>query len=102
MCHDRLDGDEIDLNHEHIGRMLGVRRATITDTVHVLQGTGAIRNTRGHFVVRDRPSLERLAGDSYGFAEKRYCAFVAPFGKTAPEVARQASAYVTVPHEGSC
>lgn len=100
MCHDRVDGDEIDLNHDHIGRMLGVRRATITDTVHVLQGAGAIRNTRGHFVVRDRISLERLAGDSYGFAETRYCAFVAPFGKT-PRT-NKTSAYVSVPHAGSC
>jgi len=102
MCHDRVDGDEIDLNHDHIGRMLGVRRATITDTVHILQGAGAIRNTRGHFVVHDRASLEALAGDSYGFAEMQYCAFVAPFGKTAPKAARHLSAYVTVPQAASC
>jgi CRP-like cAMP-binding protein len=81
MCHDRIDGDEIRLMHEHIGRMLGVRRATVTDTLHVLEGRLAIRNTRGSIVVRDRRVLEELAGHSYGFAEAHYRRLIGPFGR---------------------
>ena len=81
MCHDRIDGDEIKLLHQHIGRMLGVRRATVTDGLHRLEGCRAIRSTRGRIRVRDRVLLEHLAGDSYGFAEKHYRTQIGPFGK---------------------
>jgi CRP-like cAMP-binding protein len=81
MCHDRIDGDEIRLIHENIGRMLGVRRATVTDTLHLLEGRMAIRNTRGRILVRNRGLLEELAGDSYGFAEAHYRRVIGPFGR---------------------
>jgi CRP-like cAMP-binding protein len=81
MCHDWIEGDEICLIHEHIGRMLGVRRATVTDTLHLLEGRLAIRSTRGRIVVRDRKVLEDLAGPSYGFAEAHYRQVIGPFGR---------------------
>lgn len=82
MCHDRIDGDEIMLIHEHLGRMLGVRRATVTDRLHVLEGQGAIRNRRGRITIRDRALLEISAGMSYGFAEQHYQRLIGPFGKS--------------------
>jgi CRP-like cAMP-binding protein len=81
MCHDRVDADEIRLGHDLIGRMLGVRRATVTDTLHVLEGHRAIKCSRGRIVIRDREQLEQLAGDSYGYAEVHYRRAVGPFGK---------------------
>jgi len=87
MCHDRLDGDEICLVHERIGRMLGVRRATVTDSLHVLEGRLAIRNTRGRILVRDRELLEEIAGESYGFAEAHYRRLIGPFGRAGGEAA---------------
>jgi CRP-like cAMP-binding protein len=79
MCHDRVDGDEIRLSHDHIARMLGVRRATVTEAVHLLEGRLAIKNTRGLIQVRDRHVLEGLAADSYGFAEAHYRRLIGPF-----------------------
>jgi len=81
MCHDRINGDEINLIHQDVGRMLGVRRATITDTLHIMEGLGALRNTRGRIVLRDRERLEQLAGGTYGFAESEYRDLIRPFGK---------------------
>lgn len=81
MNHDRLEGDKIKLTHEQLGIMLGVRRATVTDTLHVLEGKGLIRSTRGVIVVRDRVQLLALAGESYGAAETEYARFIAPFAK---------------------
>lgn len=83
MCHDRLDGDEIHLAHELIGRMLGVRRATVTDTLHILEGEGALTGRRGCIIVRSREKLEELAGDAYGFPETQYSRLIVPFGKHA-------------------
>lgn len=81
MCHDRIDGDEIKLRHENIGRMLGVRRATVTDTLHILEGDGALKNRRGCILIRNRILLEELASESYGFAEDQYRQLIGPFGK---------------------
>jgi CRP-like cAMP-binding protein len=81
MNHDRLEGDRIDLTHEQLGVMLGVRRATVTDTLHRLEGEGLIRSTRGKIDVRDRARLLAVAGESYGAAETEYARFIAPFSK---------------------
>lgn len=81
MNHDRLEGDRIKLTHEQLGVMLGVRRATVTDTLHVLEGIGVIRSTRGVIEVLDRPRLLALAGESYGAAETEYARFITPFAK---------------------
>lgn len=81
MCHDRLEGDEIDLTHKVLASMLGVRRASVTDGLHSLEGEHVIRNRRGRIVISDRTKLKRLAGEGYGHAEAHYSRTIAPFGK---------------------
>jgi hypothetical protein len=70
--------------------MLGVRRASVTDALHILEGEGALRGGRGCIILRDRQKLEDLAGDAYGFPEAQYSRLIAPFGKmlAVPEVRR--------------
>lgn len=82
MCHDRLDGDQIELTHEFMAMMLAVRRSGVTVTLHTLEGTGAIRASRGLVTVRNRERLEEIAGPSYGGAEAEYSRLIAPFGKS--------------------
>ena len=72
LYHDRVESDEIAMTHEELGNMLGVRRASITSALHVLEGENAIKGFRGRIVVRDRAALEALAGATYGFAEAEY------------------------------
>lgn len=79
MCHDRLEGDELALTHEFIGMMLGVRRSSVTVSLHVLEGMGAVRSTRGLIVVLDRERLIDLAGETYGQPEAEYRRIVGPF-----------------------
>lgn len=81
MNHDRISGDDIPITHSQIGVMLGVRRATVTDALHILEGEAAIRCTRGQISVRDRAGLRRLAGESYGSPEAEYRQLIAPFGR---------------------
>ncbi|MBX9860720.1 MAG: Crp/Fnr family transcriptional regulator [Sphingomonas sp.] len=61
MLHDRIDGDEIAIKHSELGMLLNLRRATITDCLHILEGERALRCTRGHIAIRDRAMLEAFA-----------------------------------------
>ena len=81
MFHDRMTGDEIDLTHRTIAGMLGIRRASVTNGLHTLEGLHVIRNQRGRIVIRDRAGLRRIAGEAYGHFEAHYSQSIAPFGK---------------------
>ena len=72
MSQDRMGGDELPLTHEFLSLMLGVRRASVTDALHTLEGEGAIKATRARIQVRDRRKLEAIAGHSYGLPEAEY------------------------------
>ncbi len=82
MCHDRLEGDEIPLTHELMAMMISAQRSGVTVTLHMLEGAGMIRSTRGLATIRERPKLLALAGSAYGVPEARYRALIGPFGKS--------------------
>ncbi|HWT07373.1 MAG TPA: Crp/Fnr family transcriptional regulator, partial [Xanthomonadales bacterium] len=65
MTHDRVGRSDFPLTHEVLATMLGVRRAGVSIAAAALQGTGAIRYTRGRFSVVDRGSLELAACECY-------------------------------------
>ncbi len=71
MSQDRL-GDELPLTHEFLGLMLGVRRPSVTDALHVLEGKRAIKSERSLITVRNRQLLEEIAAGSYGIPEAEY------------------------------
>jgi CRP-like cAMP-binding protein len=72
MCHDRLEGDDLALTHEFLALMLGVRRPGVTDELHKIEGTLAIKATRGNIHIRNRNRLEEIAGACYGVPEAEY------------------------------
>src|SRR5215208_5918946 len=78
MCHDRVDGNNLPLTHEFVSLMLGVRRAGVTEALHVLEGRGMINVSRGGIVVRDRTQLEENAKGSYGVPEAEYARLIGP------------------------
>lgn len=71
MSQDRLGG-ELPLTHDFLALMLGVRRPSVTDALHKLEGTGAIKAERSLILVRDRKKLEEIAGQAYGIPEREY------------------------------
>ncbi|TDK37611.1 Crp/Fnr family transcriptional regulator [Rhizobium deserti] len=71
MCDDRL-GVELPLTHEFLALMLGVRRPSVTDSLHVLEGQQLITATRGRITIRNRRRLEEAAGEAYGMSEREY------------------------------
>jgi CRP-like cAMP-binding protein len=72
MAHDRLDRDDLNLTHEFLAIMLGVRRPGVTVALHVLEGVHAIRSRRGLVTISDREKLKSIAGAAYGAAESAY------------------------------
>lgn len=72
MCHDRVEGDLLNLTHEFMSVMLGVRRSGVTVGTQILEGNGLIRAKRGAITILDRAGLEEEARGSYGVPEAEY------------------------------
>ncbi|WP_296020750.1 helix-turn-helix domain-containing protein [uncultured Agrobacterium sp.] len=72
MVHDRVPGGTVRLTHQYLSVMLGVRRSSVTDTLHILEGERLIRSNRGSIEIRDKRGLIAAAGESYGAPEAEY------------------------------
>jgi CRP-like cAMP-binding protein len=57
MTHDLAQSDELEMPHEFISNMLGVRREGVTMAARRLQEMGMISYVRGHIRILDRPQL---------------------------------------------
>ena len=78
-------GDDLNVTHESIAVMLGVRRPGVTVALQTLESMGLIRGARARTRIVDRAGLEQLADGAYGVAEKEYRRLIGPFGKSAPD-----------------
>jgi CRP-like cAMP-binding protein len=65
MAHDRIDCDEMFLTHEFLSLMLGVCRASITDTLRVLAAYDLIAIKRGTIAILDRVRLQKSSKGAY-------------------------------------
>jgi CRP-like cAMP-binding protein len=65
MAHDRIDGDQMFLTHEFLSLMLGVRRASITDTLRILAEDDLIAIKRGTIAILDRVRLQKSSKGAY-------------------------------------
>lgn len=72
MVHDRVPGDEFDLTQDFLSQMLGVRRATVSETASQFQQAGLISYSRGRIAIVDRPGLERVVCECYGIIRSTY------------------------------
>jgi CRP-like cAMP-binding protein len=57
--------DALQVTHENISQMLGVRRESVTQAAGKLQAVGAIGNGRGHIVLKNREGLRAMACECY-------------------------------------
>jgi CRP-like cAMP-binding protein len=65
MYQDRVHMKDVPLTHEFLARLLGVRRASVTDVLHPLQEAGLISYRRGKITVVDRDRLEAASCECY-------------------------------------
>lgn len=71
-AHDRVEGDEIALTHQFLGRALGVRRAGVTTAMGRLEEAGMIHRGRGRIMIIDRARLEHEVCDCYRAISSEY------------------------------
>lgn len=69
MANDRVGGDSLDITHEFLSIMLGVRRAGVTVALKDLVAKDIIAMSRSKIQIVDRAGLQRIAGDIYGVPE---------------------------------
>jgi CRP-like cAMP-binding protein len=72
MSSDGVGSDEVGLTHEYLAVMLGVRRASVTETACRLRERGLIEYTRGSIRIREREALEGAACECYGRVKAEY------------------------------
>ena len=69
---DRLAGSDLAMTQDSIARMLGVRRAGITEAAGRLRREGLLELERGHVRVNDRAALEARACECYSVIRDQY------------------------------
>ena len=72
MTRDRTQSDELELTHEFLARMLGVRRVGVTVAAGNLQREGLIAYSRGRIAILDPGKLEKRACECYAVVKKLY------------------------------
>jgi CRP-like cAMP-binding protein len=72
MTRERMQSDEVELTHEYLARMLGVRRVGVTVAAGNLQRRGLIAYSRGHIAILDPAGLEAAACECYAVVKARY------------------------------
>lgn len=69
LVHNRVEGNVLKLTHEFVSQMLGVRRASVTETLRRFEDAGMVRTRRGAIEIVDRQALEARACECYGIIE---------------------------------
>jgi CRP-like cAMP-binding protein len=79
---DRLSHEHLDITHEQISNILGVRREGVTQAARKFQSANAINYSRGHMKILDRGILEEGACECYQVFKKELARlFDRPHGK---------------------
>lgn len=69
---DRHDRPNLQMTHEWMSQLLGVRREAVSLAAAKLMKDGLIRYSRGHIHVLDRHGLEDRACECYGVVKQQY------------------------------
>ncbi|MGB9178629.1 MAG: Crp/Fnr family transcriptional regulator [Pyrinomonadaceae bacterium] len=72
MFYDRVRTDEFELKQEFMAKMLGVRRASVSEIANKLQEMELIRYQRGRFTILDRKGLEEFTCECYPAIKEKF------------------------------
>lgn len=71
MAHDRNGSHSLPLTHESLSELLGCRRASVTDSLSLLEHAGVIHCGRGHISILDHSRLAEQTCECYASLIKR-------------------------------
>lgn len=69
---DRAGSDELNITHDFLAQMLGVRRASVTEVLRPLQEEGLIRASRGKVMILDAQRLADSSCECYRVIRSEY------------------------------
>jgi CRP-like cAMP-binding protein len=72
LTHDRVGTDEFSLTQQFLAQMLGMRRATVSETAGALQDAGIIKYAYGRITIVDRARLEAAACECYRIVRSEF------------------------------
>jgi CRP-like cAMP-binding protein len=72
MTLDRSDSNELKVTQEMIGKLLGVRRESVTQVLGQLQNDHLLERARGRITVLDRTKLEKRVCECYAVVHDEY------------------------------
>ena len=101
MSMDRLHDNEVAITQQMIGKLLGVRRESVTQTVGQLEKDGLIVHTRGRITVVDRPRLEQRVCECYAVVKDEYEPLPPP-SRSLKEIGGAGGGAVAVCASGPC
>ena len=81
MCHDRIDGDELNVTHDALADMSFAHRPTVTKVLSELRERSLIETSRAEIRAISRTGLAALCNGSYGMAARYYDEHICAFGK---------------------
>jgi CRP-like cAMP-binding protein len=67
---DRLPSNNLNMTHETIANLLGVRREGVSEAASKLQKLDIIHYSRGHITIKNREQLEQLSCECYQVVKK--------------------------------
>ncbi|MDY0747540.1 Crp/Fnr family transcriptional regulator [Paucibacter sp. R3-3] len=82
MSLDRLGSIELEMTHELIANVLGVRREGVTESALKFQADGLIRYARGRVTVLNRDGLETRSCTCYAASKREYGRLLPPMPST--------------------
>ena len=86
MSSDGTGSDEINLTHEYLAVMLGVRRAGVTEAAVMAKQDGVITYHRGRIRIRDREGMEARACECHARTKAEYERLFADVSSPAPRL----------------
>jgi CRP-like cAMP-binding protein len=72
LVQDRVQSHELELTHQFISTMLGIRREAVTLALQPLREAEIISHRRGHVTILDRAGLEHLACECYPLLKQQF------------------------------
>lgn len=72
LARNSMNADEIPLTHEVLGQLLGVRRASVTECLEVLEGEALISTRRGAVRIENVAEMERACCECFRLIDREY------------------------------